>query len=399
MAVLPIEGLATRTHRPWTVTLPVQQRPLPDPALEPGLPGLLAGLDGDQDLRVGPAPVLLRWRDGHVASAEPAFDAVARLLAGGAQPDSVAAALAGRPAGLDGIALLAWLAGEAGAGLAAAAAELTTQAAADLLAAGPASGQAEPPGPVQLDLGIGRPELLGLAAARLAAQAALERVNGPGAVPRLTGATLPAPGEAGHLSAALVARIDGRRSVADLAAACGHTTFEVATALSALAAAGAITVAPSPTAWPGPPPAHPGEAHAALTAFQWEAGGEPGEPGGPGEPGDAAAPVERADVGAAWLELRGVLAGDAPEPEPEPEPEAQPEPEPEPEPEPVAEPVRVAGDVDSSALLRELASFNLGEDEQDEERPVPPVRAPAGGGATEDKGKGGRFGFRRGGRR
>jgi hypothetical protein len=83
------------------------------PGLEPATPAfaeLLGRLgDGDLDLLLG-SETVLRWRRGRVAALEPRFDPLARLLGSGVAPDALDATLAGRPAGLDGLALLAWLA-------------------------------------------------------------------------------------------------------------------------------------------------------------------------------------------------------------------------------------------------------------------------------------------------
>ena len=158
----------------------------------------------------------------------------------------------------------------------------------------------------------------------------------------------------------------------DLATATGRTRFEVATTLSALWDAGLVRLTPGAATWPVPwmAPAIP------------EAGSDPG----------AEAGVDLgADLGAAWLELREVAAGARARPDPAPEMVPA-----------------VQGDVDSSSLLRELASINLG-DEPDEpgiadgSGDVRPQRAaaPATGDAAaqDDRAKGGRFGFRRSARR
>jgi hypothetical protein len=310
------------------------QRPLPAPGHEPGasgFAGFLLALEGpdDQDLLLAGGPmrdVVLRWRGGRVAALEAGFDPVARLIGAGVAPDTLAEALAGRPGGIHGLALLAWLV-DAGAGheglVRAAATALAVEAAAELLTLPPERLEARPAPdapatvPPAADLAIAPAALIEAATNRheeLARLAAV--VPGPGAVARLTGG--PGPSDA-----AVLARIDGRRTVTDLAAASGLTRFEVATALAALAGAGVIEIdagaASWPTPWVAPPAPEPvADARAELAAFQAEQPAEPGqEPDQTPEPDQAPEPAPEptpepveepvpADVGAAWLALREV---------------------------------------------------------------------------------------------
>jgi hypothetical protein len=159
------------------------------------------------------------------------------------------------------------------------------------------------------------------------------RIPGPGAVPRLAGRP-GQPADADRAAWALLAMVDGRRSLLDLAGAAGLTPFEVATVLDHLAGAGVLDIDPG-----GGPP------WSTRASSELAHGGEPARVAGPGdseEPGEALpADLELGSgdgpgAGPEPPSESQAIATRAPDSDPEHRPLGEPEPTPAPGPETIA---------------------------------------------------------------